>query len=376
MTSSSFKLEKEFVFYTEDGTVAVDSDGEAIAIGVSRASPRGAEKGKEGGHAYVVWRRNKVVFSWRFDAEKGFNCAAFKPSSDLVVFGNDDGFLYVFNKSGELLKTVNVDSPIYSCAFSPSGSYLAMGTEGGKVTVRDSNFDPLWEYLTEDNVWGLSWSPDERFVAVASHDGNLYVLTKPKEVWKDDLKSPVNRVVWCDDYLVAGTWEPGTVALYDASDPTSPTKLWERELLGNVWGLDMDSACNYVLAGSSNSIVKIFSIDGKDVMSMEAFPVDDVAWAGATVAIGGKSKVEVYAAEVCLPYAIPSLRRFKIISLSKPENLNVVEMSEVLYLLLNKPKKIKVNGDEFEVRPIKGDFLYILSPYDGEVEVEVVDEAQ
>ncbi len=375
MAKTSFKLEKAFVFYTEGGTIALDTDGDKVGIAVSKSSPRAVAKAEEGGHAYVVWKKGRVVLSWRYDTEKGFNCVSFNPTKDMIVFGNDDGNLYVFTKDGELIKTVNLDAPVYSCAFSPSGNFLAVGTEGGKVTVRDSSLEPIWEYLTEDNVWGISWSPDEKYIAVASHDGNLYILTKPKDVWRESLGSGVNRVVWCDQYLAASTWEPGEVVLYEVSDPTSPHKLWEREILGNVWGLAMDDACNYVLAGSSNSVVKVFDVEGNSVMSMELFPVDDAAWNGALVAIGGKNRVEVFNGVVCLPYSIPSLKRFKIISLSKPEALSYIEMSEVLYLLLNRPRKVKVNGDEFEVRVRKGNFLYIISPYDGEVEVEVIDEA-
>ncbi|NPA85329.1 MAG: WD40 repeat domain-containing protein [Crenarchaeota archaeon] len=373
--SSIFQLERDFTFYTDGGAVALDSDGEHVAIGTSKLSPRFPRSGEEGGHAYVVKKKGKVVLSWRFDAEKGFNCAAFSPSKDFVIFGNDDGKLYVFTYDGDLLSAVEVDSPVYSCAFSRSGSYLALGTEGGKVSVRDSNFEPLWEYLTEDNVWGLSWSPDERYVAAASHDGNVYILTKPKEVWKEDLGSPVNRVSWCGERLAAGTWEPGKVVVYEAGNPASPQKLWEKSVWGSVWGLEFEDACNYLAAGSSGKAFKVFAQDGREVFSADLFPVEDLSWNSAVLAVGGEGRVEVYRTFQCLPHSLPSLKRFKTISLTKPDNLGFAEMSEALYLLLGKPKVVRVNGEEMGVKVVKGNFLYIFSPYDGEVEVEVVDEA-
>ncbi|ABU81743.1 WD40 repeat domain-containing protein [Ignicoccus hospitalis] len=373
MQKLSLNLEKDFTFFTEGGSLSIDTKDNLLAIAVSKASPRGERNDEEGGHAYVVTKKGKVIMSWRFDSQKGFNCAAFKPDSDVVIFGNDDGSLYVFKTDGEMIKKVDLDAAIYSCAFSPSGSFVALGTEGGKVSVRDSSFEPLWEYLAEDNVWGLSWSPDERYVAVASHDGHLYVLTKPKEVWKDDLGAPVNKAKWCGNYLAASTWE-GLVVTYDASDPQSPSKLWEGRLGSNVWGLDFDDACSYLAAGSRGSDLVIFDTEGNMTLSVKPGPVDDLSWRGPSLAVASKNKVEVFKTMSCVPYILPTLKRFKAASFSKPENIDFIEMSKLFYALLGRPKKVKVNGETYWVKVIDGDFLYIFSQHDGEVEVEIVDE--
>ena len=367
--SVSFKIEKSWSFVPEKGTINLDAKGNKVAIAVSRSSARSAKKSEEAGYGYVVWRKGKVLMSWRFDTEKGLNCAAFHPTDNVVIFGGDDGTLYVFTEDGDPIKTVELNSPILSCAFSKSGNRVALGFEGGKVSIRDSSFEPLWEYLTDDNVWSLSWSPDEKYLAVASHDNNLYILTKPKDVWRETFSSGVNRVHWCGEKLAAATWDPGVVAVYNVSDPTSPEKLWERELLSSVWGLSWNDVCSNLAAGATNSLLKIFDSEGESILSVELYPIDDLRWGSEFLAVAGKDHVDAFNTYVCTPFLLPSFKRFRTFSLSQPGT--VAEVSEALYLLMGKPKKILVNGDEFEVKVVPGNFLYIISPYDGEVEVEV-----
>ncbi len=369
MSGVTFKIEKSWSFVPEKGTIALDSKGNKVAIAVSRSSMRSTKKSEEAGFGYVVWKKGKVLMSWRFDSDKGLNCAAFHPTENLVIFGNDEGTLYVFTEDGDLIKTIELNSPVLSCAFSSSGERVALGFEGGKVSIRDSSFEPLWEYLTDDNVWSLSWSPDEKYLAVASHDNNLYILTKPKDVWRETFSTGVNRVHWCGEKLAAGTWDPGIVAVYNVSDPTSPEKLWEKELLSSVWGLSWNDACSHLAAGATNSVMKVFDTEGEAILSMELYPIDDLKWKGEFLTVAGKDHVDAFSMYTCTPFILPSFKRFKTYSLSQPGT--VVEVSEALYLLMGRPKKVLVNGDELEVRVVPGNFLYIISPYDGEVEVEV-----
>jgi len=372
-------LKTTWIFTPESGTYSVSMKNEhviGVAVSSSAEHPLSTLEESFGGFAYLLTRVNGSMRFWRYDSPKGFNCVEFDPTDDRVIFGNDDGNVYVFDLDGSLVSTVKLGAPVYSCAFSPFGNKVAVATEseeGSKITIMDKNFEHLWEYLTDDNVWGLSWHEEEEMLAVASHDGNVYILKKPTAIWKEEVAEAVNKVKWCGNKLVVGTFKPGAVILYDTHNPENPEKVWEiDENLSNVWGLDFNDLCDIIAYGDATvGKMALVDLDGNEIISTEfTGGVQSLSWKGSTIVVA-TDKIKALSVVRCHPISsmFSSLERVTTISL-KWDN-DTIEISSVLHSLLGKPGWLYVNNKLLKTSVVRGNHLYVRSPLEGEVELRV-----
>ncbi len=376
--SEGISVKTAWIFTPEKGTYSIalrDENRLALAVSSSSGHPLASGEEEFGGFAYLLTRVNGAIKSWRFDSPKGFNCAAFDPVDNKVVFGNDDGYLYVFDFDGSLITKVHFGTAIYSCAYSPSGSKIAIATEGeggGKVSILDNHFEHLWEFLTDDNVWGMAWHEDEEKLAVASHDGNVYILQKPTAIWKEEIAEAVNKVAWCGNKLAVGTFKPGSVVLYDTKNPESPEKLWEYENgLSNVWGLDFNDNCTLIAYGdAANGKMGILDLEGNEVISTTFKEgVQSLGWKGSNIAIA-TDRIRVLSVVRCTPLAQAYQILEYAITTSKKWDEDAVEVSALLHALMGKPEWLYVNNKLLRVVVIDGNHLYVRSPFEGDVEIK------
>ncbi|UXD22493.1 hypothetical protein IPA_05475 [Ignicoccus pacificus DSM 13166] len=371
-------IKTSWIFTPERGTYSLalrDSRTVALAVSSSSAHPLASSEEEFGGFAYLLTRVDGRITSWRYDSPQGFNCAAFDPVDERVIFGNDDGNVYIFDLDGTLITTIKFGTPVYSCAFSPHGNRVAIATEGeggGKVSILDKNFEHLWEFLTDDNVWGLSWHVDEEMLAVASHDGNVYILKKPTAIWKEEVAEAVNKVKWCGNKLAVATFKPGKVLLYDTKDPRNPTLLWEiEEGLNNVWGLSFNDDCTLLAYGdASNGKFGLIGIDGNEIISQKYKEgIQSLDWKGAKIALATE-RLKVLSVLKCGPISSYITKLELVTTLSEKWDRDEVELSSLLHTILGRPEWLYVNGKLLKVSVVEGNHLYVKSPMEGEVELK------
>ncbi|ALU12482.1 hypothetical protein EYM_04305 [Ignicoccus islandicus DSM 13165] len=380
MEEGRINLNLAWTFPLERGTISLKANDEnTVAISVSMPPTNlPSDISQTRGYAYLVRRIDGKIVSWRYEALMGFNCTAFDPMGDRVIYGNDDGNLYVFDYEGNLIDQRNFGSPIHACVFSADGKRLAISLEGeggDKVSVLDSSLEYLWEFLANDNVWSMAWKDD--VLAVASHDGNVYLVKKPTIIWKEEVAEAVNRVSWCGNKLAVSTFKPGSIIVYDTTDIEKPVRVMEYYSgLENVWGLDFDTDCKLIAFG--DLITKRFGIidlEGNLIVNKHLNDgIQSLSWEESNIFLAHNS-LWVLSVEKCTPLSKAGVLIDHVVTISfKLEESDVAEISSVLHHLLGSPRYVYVNDKLLKVSVVKGDHLYIKSPFEGEVEVKRVRE--
>lgn len=118
---------------------------------------------------------------------------------DLLVFGTVGGWMYAFNRDGELVWQQDLPPILQghnALDITPSGDYIAVGTagdEGGSVSVYDKNGTALWSKEFKDSR-GKDWpyefdhnhigaitiaiSDDGKYVAAGFGDSNIKIFER------------------------------------------------------------------------------------------------------------------------------------------------------------------------------------------------------
>jgi len=138
-------------------TVLVTSDGSvAVGYGVDYK-----------GSIYI---RNK----WKYKTERDVRSISISPDGSVAV-GTNGGYVYFFNKNGNLLwKYKTEGTPISSILFSLDGSHVSAGSLGGYVYFFNKNGELLWKYRIGRFIKSISTSSNGSYVAVGTNGGYVY----------------------------------------------------------------------------------------------------------------------------------------------------------------------------------------------------------
>lgn len=117
--------------------------------------------------------------AWDYGAYGPVTCVALSGGGEYLIAGSQDGNLYAFSGSGELLWTQTLGAPVGKIAYSLNGNYLAAAT----VTHGESlinfygiNGALLWSRKVGRPVRGLSISDDGGIVVIGSDNRNIYCV--------------------------------------------------------------------------------------------------------------------------------------------------------------------------------------------------------
>ena len=109
-------------------------------------------------------------------------------SAGRVIFGSDDGTLYVLDANGALEWWFTSDGRIYSSPAVAADGSLYFGSHDGYVYALDSQGTQLWSYQTGDWVRSSPAIGADGTVYIGSNDGRLYALdpVNGDELWAFD----------------------------------------------------------------------------------------------------------------------------------------------------------------------------------------------
>lgn len=201
---------------------------------VTTPSPDGTQLvvGSLAGDAALVETATGDLVAKLADHPFGVLCADWSRDGTSVAVGGQDGALHVYSRSGEKLRSVELDGWVGDIAWSPASDTLAVAA-GRQLTLLHADdqaattFEPLRSTITS-----VAWSTNGKRVGAAAYGG----------------------ISWFDD------------------DPTarSPvrTHTWKGSLLALVVAPDGKWAC----AGAQDSSVHIWRLWSGDDLSMSGYP--------------------------------------------------------------------------------------------------------
>ena len=195
---------------------------------------------------------------WIYQCDGSVREVSVSTDGNYIVAGTDIGYVYLFEKSGDLLWVYRAPEMISAISISGDGNYIVAGTgnwngNGGKVYFfhRASNV-PLWVYQTKP-FGGAPWIEDVSvslngsYIAVGAHDG-VHILKKMGEsLLYYDTQSWVLSLSMSSSgrYVVAGTFG-GTVYFFDM---INESVVWSYHSEGAIWSTDMSSTGDSIVVG-------------------------------------------------------------------------------------------------------------------------------
>jgi len=98
---------------------------------------------------------------------------AFSPDSTVLLTAADHGIVQLWEvETGELLQSLQIDSPLQTAVFSPAGDRVAIGDLLGNIIIWDVNTGTQNNRLAhEDTITDLEFAPDGFRLGVSSEDG-------------------------------------------------------------------------------------------------------------------------------------------------------------------------------------------------------------
>ncbi len=150
--------------------------GTALSYGSTAFSPNGNRMLSAGSNRIRVWKPDgtseKAVLAGHSQAVHG---VAFHPSAPILASGSHDGTLTFWDsRSGEAIKTIELDEQIQAIAYSPSGSQLAVATTESFVVWNVNGAErsvAAYHKLGHKAFEDVSFSPDGKWVATCGNFG-------------------------------------------------------------------------------------------------------------------------------------------------------------------------------------------------------------
>ncbi len=192
---------------------------------------------------------------------------AFSSDSRQLVTGTLDGYLWLWNTQGKLLRKIKAhQAPIWGVAFSPDNQAIASASGDGTAKLWSVD-GPLQHTLksTDAVVWSVAFSQDGQRIATGLIDGKLQI--------------------WSRDGQLLHTWQKHRNAVWDvayctqqnlwvsaSSDKTA--KVWkpDGEIVAtlkhgsNVLGVDCQG--DFIATSSKDNLVKIWKLDGSFIRNL------------------------------------------------------------------------------------------------------------
>ena len=150
----------------------------------------------------------------------------FNPNSQIIASGSKDKTVKLWNRKGELLKTlVGHRGWVSSVSFSPNGKMLASASDDGTVKLWTET-GTLLRTIDAHNNWvlGVSFSPDGKKIATASYDNTVKLWTTYGKLLKTFLNGASDSVTSVsfspDGQVIASSSYDGKVKLWSLYDGT------------------------------------------------------------------------------------------------------------------------------------------------------------
>lgn len=233
-----------------------------------------------------------------FPGEAPGRCVDFSDSGEFLVYGDDDGFIYILSSDGEkLFQKLDAHTQLINdIAFSHDSQYVVSASADGTARLwsltSSTPILSLEEHTGQINA--VDFSPDNSQVATGSIDGTVKIWSLPSATVLSTLNvgSPVIDLAYYSDgskILVAS--HDGKVGIWNASEGN---RIVEFEI-AEISGLEIASNDEKIVTTDWNKTVRIWDVE-LESLSTTPSKLDDLMARAATQVTRDLSSTE------CLKY--------------------------------------------------------------------------
>lgn len=159
--------------------------GDVYGVGVASKAEH-IVVGSWDGYVYLLNRSGNLI--WKFEMKGGVgDVAVSKEHVAATSYLVQEGTLYLFSTTGEVLWNKTFPNHLKGVDVGSWG--VAVGSGDGGVYMFHANGTGAWEYRTEKSAWGV-WDValSKEHIFAGGDDGNLYLLSADgKLIWKKNL---------------------------------------------------------------------------------------------------------------------------------------------------------------------------------------------
>ena len=267
--------------------VSVSADGEYIAAG------------SYSGHVFLFDKDSSTPL-WSYDYGQDVLNIEISADGEHIVGTSRDN-LFFFNKvNNTILWDYELDASVsrYALDISEDGNHIAVATgdsEGGRLYVFDKTGTLFWTFNIDGEDYefsSVSISSDGEYIIASNYNSKSYLFTRNSStpVWTheaDTEGSKRNAISASGEYIVVGS-NDGSICLFDND---SSTPLWTYEADDSIYSISISADGEYILVGSKDNNVYLFDKDNSaPIWTFDALTSDEEYDSVFSVAISGDGK--------------------------------------------------------------------------------------
>jgi tetratricopeptide (TPR) repeat protein len=237
---------------------------------------------KEGIRAFSQFKAD-VVETWRYTIEGYALDMDISMGAELIVIGGvigeNNGIIYLFDKSGRLLWKYANPEPFSSVAISDDGNFIVAGSDDNQTYFFDRRGLLLWRYSADKKIRCVEVSEDGNMLVTGSDDNNVYFFDNSRRIkrfaWKYRFDNSASTVAMSKkgNYILAGSDDHGIYAL-----DSDGQLMWKHTAKGAITSTSVSKFADYLVAGSQDGSIYCFNIGGKATWTLPTGgSVQDVA---------------------------------------------------------------------------------------------------
>ena len=265
-------------------SIAVSPDGQLLAIASAADSSNTAQ----------LWAADGSKLATLADGGAAVTCLAWSPDSLLLASASHTGDVRLWDRRGQLVRTLHGTDPVFSLAWSPDGDVLAtgaihfpaptatglaplpgvvrlwgrdgslnrtLGTQGtggkflnlawspdGSMLVAGAGDYKVWRadgtqvgvlQTGGSPAWAMAWSPDGRALAIGDESGVLQIVAPDGTIRSvSSFEGDVNAVSYSPDGASLAVGHGSIVSVVKATD--GRTALWSVAAVAasTIWSID------------------------------------------------------------------------------------------------------------------------------------------
>jgi WD40 repeat protein len=210
-----------------------------------------------------------VVETWRYTIEGYALDMDISNGAELIVIGGvigeNNGIIYLFDRSGRLLWKYANPEPFSSVAISDDGNFIVAGSDDNQTYFFDRRGLLLWRYSADKKIRCVEVSEDGNTLVTGSDDNNVYFFDNSRRIkrfaWKYRFDNSASAVAMSKkgNYILAGSDDHGIYAL-----DSDGQLMWRHTAKGAITSVSVSKFADYLVAGSQDGNVYCFNIGGKE----------------------------------------------------------------------------------------------------------------
>ncbi len=211
----------------------------------------------------------EVVETWRYTIEGYALDMDISSGAELIVIGGvigeNNGIIYLFDKSGRLLWKYTNPEPFSSVAISDDGNFIVAGSDDRQTYFFDRRGLLLWRYAADKKIRCVEISEDGQMLVTGSDDNNVYFFDNSRRIkrfaWKYRFDNSTSAVAMSKkgNYILAGSDDHGIYAL-----DSDGQLMWKHTAKGAITSTSVSKFADYLVAGSQDGNIYCFNIGGKE----------------------------------------------------------------------------------------------------------------